>query len=77
MADEELASALSMLDREPEDEATAGPFSVFRLQPLGHNHHVESVSPVESAVCGDSWPQPQDDNVSSLQKEPELSLIHI
>lgn len=74
MADEELASALSMLDREPEDEATAGPFSVFRLQPLGHNHHVESVSPVESAVCGDSWPQPQDNNVSSLQKEPEQAV---
>ncbi|KAE8423816.1 fungal-specific transcription factor domain-containing protein [Aspergillus pseudocaelatus] len=75
MADEELASALSMLDREPEAEAIAGPFSVFRLQPLDHNGHMESVSPVESAVCGDSWPELKDDIVSSLQEDPEHPAV--
>ncbi|KAB8204207.1 fungal-specific transcription factor domain-containing protein [Aspergillus parasiticus] len=74
MTDEELAGALSMLDREPDADAKAGPFSVFRLQPVNHSHHNHSISPLESAKCGDSWPRPEDDIVPSPQKSTEHAV---
>ncbi|KAJ5097879.1 fungal-specific transcription factor domain-containing protein [Penicillium argentinense] len=74
MTDEELASTLSILDQETESETTAGPFSVFRLQPLHNSSPVQPNSPSERDACETGWPIPYEDNVSDIQKGIERAV---